>query len=371
MGITVAPFFESVHHSPMSKLFQPIQIRNLKVRNRIFVSPMCQYSCSDGVATHWHLVHLGSRASGGAGLVMAEATAVSPEGRISSGDLGLWNESQAEALRPVTDFIHSQGAVSAIQLAHAGRKASGQIPWLGSGQLKATDPNGWMVLAPSPLPFQENDQTPHQLDQQGIQKVVNDFESSAHLALMAGFQVIEIHMAHGYLLHEFLSPLSNQRTDFYGGSLENRMRLPLQIAGSLRKIWPQGLPVFVRISATDWADGGWDLEQSIRFCQELRKLGIDLIDVSTGGLVPHQKIEIKPNYQVPFADRIRQETGILTGAVGLITEAGQAEKILQQGQADAVFMARELLRNPYWPLQAARELKASVDWPVQYLRAQY
>lgn len=354
----------------MIQLFRPIKIRELKIRNRIFVSPMCQYSATQGVAQAWHMVHLGGRAVGGAGLVMAEATGISPEGRISPGDLGLWNEEQLQALKPIVQFIKNQGAVAAIQLAHAGRKACTQIPWLGGKPLTASDPQFWQAIGPSPLPFDSHYQTPIEMQTKDIEKLIRDFESSTKLAEQAGFDVIEIHMAHGYLLHEFLSPLSNQRKDEYGGSFENRTRLPLQIAERLRKIWPQHLPVFVRISATDWAEGGWDLEQSIQFAQLLKQKNIDLIDCSSGGLVPHVKIPLEPGYQVPLAEGIRK-SGILTGAVGLITEAEQAEKILQENKADVIFLARELLRNPYWPLQAAKKLGVEIKWPVQYERAKF
>lgn len=352
----------------MARLFSPIQIRDLKIKNRIFVSPMCQYSSHDGLANNWHLVHLGSRATGGAGLVMTEATSISPEGRISPNDLGLWSEEHAQALKPITEFIHSQGAISAVQLAHAGRKAGTALPWKG-GQPLSDDEGGWSVLGPSALAYNDKSRVPKEMDEKDIQKVISDFEKAAEFSKTAGFQVIEIHMAHGYLLHEFLSPLSNQRKDQYGGALENRMRLPLEIARRLRALWPAELPVLVRISASDWVEGGWDLQQSVILCSELKKIGIDLIDVSSGGLSPNQKIENRPNYQVPFSNEIRKKTGVLTGAVGLITEAQQAEDILSQGQADVVLLARELLRDPYWPLHAAHQLGAEIPWPSQYLRA--
>jgi 2,4-dienoyl-CoA reductase-like NADH-dependent reductase (Old Yellow Enzyme family) len=352
----------------MTQLFTPIQFRDLQIKNRIFVSPMCQYSAVDGVAQPWHLVHLGSRAVGGAGLVMAEATSVSAQGRISPADLGIWSELHADALKPVVDFLQSQGAVSAVQLAHAGRKAATAVPWEGKGAL-TLDHGGWPIVAPSAIAYHDGYQTPHEMSQADLEKIKSEFETACELSMRAGFQVIEIHMAHGYLLHEFLSPLTNTRTDQYGGSLENRMRFPLEIAESLRRIWPAHLPVFVRISATDWADGGWNAEESVVFCKALRKVGIDLIDVSTGGLVAHQKIEVKPLYQVPFAEKIRKEAQMATGAVGLITDPFDAEKILQQGQADVIIMAREFLRDPYWPLHAAKKLGASVKWPVQYERA--
>lgn len=352
----------------MAQLFSPIQFRDLKIKNRIFVSPMCQYSAREGVAQNWHLVHLGTRATGGAGLVMAEASAVSPEGRISPDDLGIWSDEQAQALKPVTDFIHSQGAVSAIQLAHAGRKAGTQVPWKGGKPLSLAE-GGWPVIAPSAVAYKSNYQTPQEMSEKEMSRILSCFEASAERSLKAGFQVIEIHMAHGYLLHEFLSPLSNFRKDPYGGSFENRIRFPLKIATSLRKIWPAHLPVFVRISASDWVEGGWDIDESVLFSKELKKVGIDLIDVSSGGLSDAQKIPVVPHYQVPFAERIKQEAEIATGAVGLITDAEAAEKVLVEKKADAIFLARELLRNPYWPLKAAKKLGAQISWPPQYERA--
>lgn len=352
----------------MTRLFSPISIRNLQIRNRIFVPPMCQYSAKDGIANNWHLVHLGGRASGGAGLVTLEATAVSAVGRISPGDLGLWNKQQAEALKPIVDFIHSQGSASAIQIAHAGRKASTDLAWKGSVPLSEAN-GGWQVLGPSALPYEKGYPEPRAMTEEDIQNVIGEFEKSVELAQQAGFKIIEIHMAHGYLLHEFLSPISNQRTDQYGGSLENRMRFPLEVATRIRSLWPSSLPVFVRISATDWVEGGWDLNQSLRLCEELEKIGVDLIDVSSGGLSPLQNIPMGPSYQVPFSEAIRKHSKMLTGAVGLITEARQAESILRDGKADVVFMGRELLRNPHWPLIAAQELGAEAPWPLQYLRA--
>lgn len=351
-------------------LFSPIQFRELKIKNRLFVSPMCQYSAVEGTAQDWHLVHLGTRASGGAGLVMAEAAGVSPEGRISPDDLGIWNEQHAKALKPVTQFIHTQGAVSAIQLAHAGRKAGTASPWKGSKPVPLTE-GGWVPYGPSPIAYGEGYQTPKEMTEADIQKVIQDFVNSAKLSQKAGFQVVEVHMAHGYLLHEFLSPLTNQRKDQYGGSLENRMRFPLAVAKAVRDFWPQNLPVFVRISASDWAEGGWDIQESIQLVQELQKLGIDLIDCSSGGNVSWQKIPVVPGYQVPFAEKIKKETSIAVGAVGLITKPQQAEEILQTKKADVIFMARELLRNPYWPLVAAHELNEKIDWPKQYLRGTF
>jgi 2,4-dienoyl-CoA reductase-like NADH-dependent reductase (Old Yellow Enzyme family) len=329
---------------------------------------MCQYSSEDGMPADWHLVHLGSRAVGGAGLVMMEATGVSPEGRISPQDAGIWSDAHADAYAPIVKFIKSQGAVAGIQLAHAGRKASTAAPW--DGGLKVDeDKGGWQTVAPSALRFDEGYPDPREISQNDIKKAIDDFTAAAKRSVEAGFEVIEVHAAHGYLCHQFLSPLSNKRTDEFGGSLENRMRFPLQIAKAVREIVPQNLPVFVRISATDWTEGGWDLEQSIEFCKELKKLGIDLIDVSSGGNVPHAKIPVGPNYQVPFAAAIREKVQIPTAAVGMITEAKQAEEILQKGEADAVFIAREFLRDPYFALHAARELGEKVNAPKQYGRA--
>jgi 2,4-dienoyl-CoA reductase-like NADH-dependent reductase (Old Yellow Enzyme family) len=352
----------------MSKLFTPISLRSLTLRNRIFVSPMCQYSSIDGMPNAWHMVHLGSRAVGGAALVMVEATAVSPEGRISPRDSGLWNEAQAEAFAPITRFIAAQGAVPAIQLGHAGRKASVQPPWLGGTAINEQE-GGWQPLAPSAVPFSPGSPIPRALSDAELEELCCRFETSTRLALRAGFQVVEVHMAHGYLLHQFLSPLSNRRDDAYGGSLENRMRLPLEIARRVRALWPQELPVMVRISATDWVDGGWDLAQSIELCRHFRGLGIDLVDCSTAGLVPDAIIPVAPGFQTPMAAAIRKEARIATGAVGLITAAVQAEQIIATGTADVVLLARELLRDPYWPMHAARELGAEHSWPDQYLRA--
>ncbi|MFO7189052.1 MAG: NADH:flavin oxidoreductase/NADH oxidase [Pseudomonadota bacterium] len=352
----------------MSKLFSTFKLRDTVFRNRIFVSPMCQYSARDGVPNDWHLVHLGSRAVGGAGLVMVEATAVSPAGRISPADTGIWNDEQVEAFRRISAFIEAQGAVSAIQLAHAGRKASTDVPWNGGRPLLPED-GGWGTLAPSSVPFAPGWPEPTAMTHEDIEATVRRFREAAERSLEAGFQVVEVHMAHGYLLHEFLSPLSNRRTDEYGGSLENRMRLPLAVAKAVREAWPAHRPVFVRISATDWVEGGWDLEQSIVLARKLRELGIDLIDCSSGGLVPDAKIPAGPGFQVPFAERIRAEAGIATGAVGFITEPQQAEDIIAKGQADVVLLARELLRDPHWPLRAAHVLRADIPWPKQYERA--
>lgn len=352
----------------MAKLFSPLTIKEITFKNRVVVSPMCQYSSEDGFANDWHLVHLGSRAVGGAALILQEATAVSPEGRISPGDMGLWKDEHIEKLSAIVSFIHQSGAVAGIQLAHAGRKASCNIPWKGGKQISVQD-GGWKTVAPSAIPFKEEEDAPEALTIEGIQKVINDFKAAAQRALRAGYKVIEIHGAHGYLVNEFLSPLSNQRTDEYGGSFENRIRLLLEITAAIKTVWPEELPLFVRISSTDWADGGWTDEDSVKLSAVLKTKGIDLVDCSSGGLSPHVKIPLSPGYQVPFAEKIKKQTGILTGAVGLITHAQQAEDILVNDKADLVLMARELLRDPYFPLSAAGELNVDVEWPVQYLRA--
>jgi 2,4-dienoyl-CoA reductase-like NADH-dependent reductase (Old Yellow Enzyme family) len=352
----------------MSKLFEKLKLREVTFRNRIWVSPMCQYSSEDGFPTDWHLVHLGTRAVGGAGLVMVEATAVSAEGRISPQDSGIWSDEHAESFKRITTFIKTHGAVAGIQIAHAGRKASTAVPWMGGKKIEIGD-GGWETVAPSAVKFDEDYPDPREMTAADIEKVVEDFISAARRSVDAGFDVIEIHAAHGYLLHEFLSPLSNKRTDEYGGSFENRTRLPLIIAGAMRSAVPDKLPVFVRISATDWAEGGWDLAQSVEFCRLLKETGIDLVDCSSGGLVPYAKIQVGPNYQVPFAAEIRLKAGIATAAVGLITEPVQAEDILQKGDADAVMIARQFLREPYFTFRAARELGVQVDPPVQYGRA--
>ncbi len=351
----------------MSILFSPLRIKNIKLKNRIVVSPMCQYSSIDGFTNDWHLVHLGSRAIGGAGLVIAEATGVSPEGRITPGDTGIWKDEHIEGFRRITRFIHEHGSIAGIQLAHAGRKASCAAPWDGGKQLAESE-GGWRTVAPSALPFNPEDRLPVALDETGIQKVIADFRTAALRALQAGFKVIEIHGAHGYLLFEFLSPLSNRRADQYGGTFENRIRLLLMVVEAVRSVWPLENPLFVRISSTDWVEGGWTPEESVRLAGVLKTKGVDLIDCSSGGNVAHAKIPTGPGFQVPFSVAIRK-TGILTGTVGLITSAGQAEQILQENGADLVFFARELLRNPYLPLMAAHEFGEDVAWPVQYLRA--
>lgn len=354
----------------MSALFAPLALRSLTLRNRIGVSPMCQYSSDNGFATDWHLVHLGAFASGGAGLVLTEATAVSPEGRISPQDLGIWDDAHIPVLRRITDFCRAQGAVVGVQLAHAGRKASTRRPWEQPGGAVPVSEGGWdNVMAPSAVTFATNYASPHELSLDGIAHVIATFRAAAHRALEAGFQVVEVHAAHGYLLHQFLSPISNQRTDQYGGSFENRIRLTLEVTDAVRDVWPAELPIFVRISATDWAEGGWNLEESVQLAALLRAHGVDLLDCSSGGLAAHQQITVGPGYQVPFARRIRAESGIPTAAVGLITDAAQAEQIVADGSAEVVLLARELLRNPRWPLLAAHALGASVTWPPQYDRA--
>lgn len=352
-----------------SKLFEKYKIRGIEFRNRIWVSPMCQYSSEDGLPTDWHLVHLGSRAVGGAGLVIQEATAVSPEGRISPSDAGIWSDAHVEAYKKITKFIKENGAIAGIQLAHAGRKASTAEPWNG-GKIVDEGYGGWEVLAPSAIQFADDYPNPREMTKADIEKATDDFIEAAKRAVESGFEVVEIHAAHGYLFHEFLSPITNKRTDEYGGNLENRMRFPLEVARKVRETVPENLPVFVRISATDWTENGWDLAQSIEFCKELKNIGIDLIDCSSGGNVLDAKIEIKPGYQVQFAAEIRKQADISTGAVGLITEAKQAEEILQSGEADAILMAREFLREPYFPFAAAKELGEDLDYvPKQYGRA--
>jgi 2,4-dienoyl-CoA reductase-like NADH-dependent reductase (Old Yellow Enzyme family) len=350
------------------KLFTPLHLCGVEFRNRIFVSPMCQYSCTDGVPNDWHLVHLGSRAVGGAGLVLTEATAVIPEGRISPSDTGLWNDTQANAFKRITAFIESQGAVPGIQLAHAGRKASTAVPWKDRHPVAIRD-GGWQTVAPSAIPFEAEHPVPHELSAQEIEQLIKQFSEAAKRALRAGFKVVEIHMAHGYLLHEFLSPITNHRQDEFGGGFENRTKVPLKVAEAVRKVWPESLPLFVRISATDWVDKGWDLPQSIAFSRYLHDMGVDLIDCSSGGLIPDAQIPVGSGYQVPFSAAIRREAGIPTAAVGLVVNAQQAEQILVCEEADAVVLARAMLREPYWPLHAAHELGADIQWPVQYLRA--
>jgi 2,4-dienoyl-CoA reductase-like NADH-dependent reductase (Old Yellow Enzyme family) len=353
----------------MVQLFSPFDIRSVKLRNRVVVSPMCEYSCEDGFANDWHLVHLGSRAVGGAGLVIAEATAVEARGRISPGDLGLWNDEQIEPLARITRFIHSQGAAAGIQLAHAGRKASAHAPWEQRGSQIPVAEGGWVPVAPSAIPFREGEMTPHELTRDEIREIVDAFAAAAKRAVRAGFDVIEIHGAHGYLIHEFLSPLANQRSDEYGGSFENRTRPVSEVARTVRAAIPESMPLFLRISATDWVEGGWTLDESVKLARCVKTLGVDLIDCSSGGMVPYAKIELGPGYQVPFAERIRREAEIPTAAVGMITEPDQALEIVTRGKADLVMLARELLRDPYWPLHAQRALGGKPEPPVQYERA--
>lgn len=363
----------------MSRLFESLQLRDVQFRSRILVSPMCQYSSTDGLANDWHLVHLGSRAVGGAALVMVEASGVTPEGRISPRDMGIWSDAHVEPLKRVFRFVAQQGAVPGIQLAHAGRKASTSEPWQGGHPL-SVEQGGWIpIYAPSPLPFAEGYQTPQALTVAQITAVVEAFVVAARRAHAAGAKMIEIHAAHGYLLHTFLSPLSNHRTDEYGGSFENRIRILCELILSVRKVWPERLPLSVRISATDWApegilqDGqrvaGWSIEDSVALARILKPLGVDVIDCSSGGILPGIRIPVGPGYQVPFAERIRSQAGIPTIAVGMITDPAQADQIVRKGQADAVMLARQLLRDPYWPLHAARELGEPIQWPVQYERA--
>jgi len=352
----------------MSRLFTSLKIGDVSFRNRVFVSPMCQYSSRDGMPGDWHLVHLGSRAVGGAGLVMVEATAVTAEGRISPGDSGIWSDAHAEAFQRITRFVSEQGAVPGLQLAHAGRKAATDLPWRG-GKPLGLEAGGWTPVAPSAVPFADGYPLPRELSIAELDGVVEAFVAAARRARDAGFQCVEVHMAHGYLLHEFLSPLANHRGDDYGGSLENRMRLPLRVAAAVREVWPSTMPLLVRISATDWEEGSWDVDQSVELSRRLKEIGVDMIDCSSGGMTATAAIPAGPGFQTPFAERIRREAGIATAAVGLITEAAQAEHILRTGQADAVFLAREMLRDPYWPLRAARKLNSDIPWPVQYQRA--
>jgi 2,4-dienoyl-CoA reductase-like NADH-dependent reductase (Old Yellow Enzyme family) len=350
---------------PDIDLVSPLKIRGVTLRNRIAVSPMCQYCAHDGHADDWHLVHLGSRAVGGAGLVIAEASAVTPEGRITPGDLGIWSDDHVPMLARIAAFIKRMGAVPGIQLAHAGRKASCRIPQQGGSQLPL-NAGGWETIAPSAIPFNEGDRPPRELDEAGIRGVIAAFAAAARRAIQAGFEVLEIHSAHGYLLHEFLSPLSNRRTDKYGGTLANRMRLVTEVATELRQVMAAEMPLFVRISATDWVDGGWDLKQSIELARGLKERGVDLIDCSSGALVPHVMIPVGRNYQVPFAAAIRAEANIMTGAVGMITEPAQASEIITSGAADIVLLAREMLREPYWAIKAQQALDQEPSWPTQY-----
>ncbi len=353
----------------MPSLFDPLVLRDLTLANRIVVSPMCQYSSKDGFANDWHLVHLGSRAVGGAGLVLTEATAVTPEGRISPDDLGIWTDAHVGALAGIVQFVKREGAACGIQLAHAGRKASTYRPGAPTHGAVPLDDGGWETMAPSALPFSDTYSRPRAMTADDIATCVGAFRAAASRARHAGFDVVEIHAAHGYLLHEFLSPLSNERTDAYGGSFENRIRLLLEVVSAVREVWPEQAPLFVRLSATDWTPGGWEPESTVALARRLSSYGVDLIDCSTGGNVHGATIPIGPGYQVRFAAQVKHEAGIATGAVGLITSPAQANQIIETEQADCVLLARELLRDPYWPLRAARELQHDSPWPAQYLRA--
>ena len=352
----------------MAHLFDPLPVRGITLPNRIGVSPMCQYSSADGFANDWHLVHLGTRATSGAGIVFVEATAVTAEGRITPEDMGIWKDAHIDFLARIVRFMKTQGTVPAIQIAHAGRKGSTQRPWVGSSKVTIED-GGWVPVAPSAVAFSDTYAMPRALETNEVHAVVDAFAAAARRALEAGFQVLEIHGAHGYLVHEFFSPLSNFRTDEYGGSFENRTRIGREIVTAVRKVWPDNLPLFIRISAQDWKDGGWDLDQSVELSKQLKKLGVDLVDCSSAGLVVDQKIAAGPCFQVPFAERIRRDANILTSCVGLIETKEQVNDILARNQADLVLMAREFLRDPYWPLHVARELKQPISWPAQYLRA--
>lgn len=352
----------------MPHLFEPLQLREITLPNRIGIPPMCQYSAQDGIAGDWHFVHYGSRAVGGAGLIIVEATAVAAEGRISPGDLGLWDDRQVEPLARIARFIHEHGAIAAVQLAHAGRKAGVGLGWQAQRTL-APDEGGWTPLAPSALSFGEDYAVPAVLDADGIRQVVAQFVAAAQRALAAGFRVAEIHAAHGYLLHQFLSPLSNRRDDAYGGSFENRSRLAREVVAAVRAVWPENLPLLIRLSATDWVEGGWNADETVELCRLLKGLGVDLVDVSTAGLVPWARIPVGPGFQTEFAARIRHEAGIATAAVGVITAPEQADHIVRSGQADLVLVGREILRDPYWPLHAAQTLGQATAWPRQYLRA--
>ena len=350
------------------KLFEPLRLRDVVLPNRIGVSPMCQYSAEEGMANDWHLSHLGARAAGGAGLTMVEATAVAPEGRITPGCLGIWRDEQAEALARIAKFVKSQGSVPGLQIAHAGRKGSAQLPWNGGAALTAAE-GAWETVAPSAIPFDAGWHTPRALRSEEIAQLVEAYRVAAGRALAAGFEVLEVHAAHGYLQNEFLSPLANQRTDEYGGSFENRTRFLRETLTAVRQVWPERLPLFLRISASDWAEGGWTIEDSVQLAPVVKALGVDLIDCSSGGLVPQAKIKLGPGYQVPFAEAVRQQGGVATAAVGMITEAEQAEAIVREGKADLVLLAREFLRDPYWPIRAAKKLGVAAKVPNQYLRA--
>jgi 2,4-dienoyl-CoA reductase-like NADH-dependent reductase (Old Yellow Enzyme family) len=352
----------------MPHLFDPITFRDLTLPNRIVVSPMCQYSSTDGFANDWHFVHLATRAIGGAGLIFTEATAVTADGRISPDDLGIWADVQVGALGRVVRFVKGEGSAIGMQLAHAGRKGSTYAPFVGRGAVPEAD-GGWQPIGPTETPFDSNYPVPRAMTLIDIAETIDAFRRAAERAQAAGFDVIEVHAAHGYLIHEFLSPLSNTRTDEYGGSFDNRIRFCLEVVEAVRVVWPERSPLFVRLSATDWAEGGWDIEQTVELVRRLSGMGVDLIDCSSGGMVPHATIPTTPGYQVPFAERIKRDAAIATGAVGLITTPSQANDIIAREQADVVVLARELLRDPYWPLRAARELGQQVPWPAQYLRA--
>jgi 2,4-dienoyl-CoA reductase-like NADH-dependent reductase (Old Yellow Enzyme family) len=352
----------------MAHLFEPLKLRDIVLSNRIGIPPMCQYSAHDGVAADWHFVHYGSRAVGGAALMIIEATAVTPEGRISPGDLGIWDDKHIEPLARIARFSQEQGCVAAVQLAHAGRKGSIGLGWQAQSTLSESK-GGWKIVAPSPVSFGEGYAVPHELDEPAIRRVIAQFAAGARRAREAGFQAIEIHAAHGYLLHQFLSPLSNRRTDAYGGSFENRTRLVREIIAAVRTEWPERLPLLIRLSATDWVDGGWNADETVELCCTLQELGVDLVDVSSAGLVPTAKIPAGPGFQTEFAARVHHEAGIPSAAVGLITSPAQADHIVRTGQADMVLLGREILRNPYWPLSAAQALGQTTSWPQQYLRA--
>ncbi len=353
----------------MSKLFSSYEMKSVTLRNRLVLSPMCQYTAQDGFAGDWHLVHYGSRAVGGVGMILQEATAVSPDGRISPGDLGLWRDEHILKLKEITSFVEKQGAIPGIQLAHAGRKGSITTDSAGKDKFLSSAEGGWRIVGPSALPFDRGRGVPEELTEPEIQKIIEDFAAAAARALQAGYRIVEIHAAHGYLLHEFLSSLSNQREDGYGGSFENRIRLLLEVIDAVKKVWPEEYPLWVRISATDWADGGWDWEQSVRLANVLYEKGVDMLDVSSGGLLPHADIPYTYGYQLPFASRIKRETNMKVAAVGMITDAVQAETIFVNGDADLILMGRELLRNPYFVLSAAKKLHTSVAWPTPYVRA--
>ena len=351
----------------MAKINEPLTIKGVTIKNRIGMSPMCQYSSVNGFANDWHFVHYGTRAVGGAGLIMVEATSVTPEGRITANDLGLWNDTQIVGLQKITNFIHQHGAVAGIQIAHAGRKASHDVPSNGGKQLSLIE-GGWHTVSPSPVPFESTDVIPDELDKSEISTIIDQFKATALRAKQAGFKILEIHAAHGYLIHEFYSPLSNKRTDEYGGNFENRIRFLLEVIEAVQTVWPADFPLFVRLSASDWTKGGWDLADTIELCRILHEKGVDLVDCSSGGNIINAKIPVAPGYQIQFSEEIRK-TGILTSAVGIITTNEQITDILENEKADLVFLGRELLRNPYFPLLSALITGDDVVWPKQYTRA--